>query len=187
MSNGPTPPDHPPAWDCRGSIDQLLRAEGPRVGRRLVLSEMRSLIGSELGVSKWYVIDQAQIDQFAACTHDPLWIHVDIERARRQSPFGTTIAHGFLTLSMLAPTATEVWIDALAVGAILNYGIERVRFINPVRAGARIRNRVNLIAIDDRPTGTLVTTENTVEIEGEAKPALVATMLTMVMAGRCST
>jgi acyl dehydratase len=151
---------------------------------RLVLSQMPSLIGSELGVSTWHVIDQAQIDQFAACTHDRRWIHVDVERARSESPFGTTIAHGFLTLSMVAPTATEVWIDALEVDAILNYGIERVRFINPVRAGARIRNRVKLVAIDERPNGTLVTTDNIIEIEGEMKPALAATMLTMVAAGR---
>jgi len=155
-------------------------------GRRLALREMPSLVGSELGVSNWYVIDQAQIDMFAACTHDQRWIHVDVERARRESPFGTTIAHGFLTLSMVAPTATEVWIDALETGAILNYGIERARFINPVKAGGRIRNRIKLIAIDDRPHGTLVTTENTIEIDGEMKPALVAMMLTMVEASRRS-
>jgi acyl dehydratase len=148
---------------------------------------MPSLIGSELGISKWYVIDQAQIDRFAACTHDRRWIHVDVVRARCESPFGTTIAHGFLTLSMLAPTANEVWIDALEVGAILNYGVERVRFINPVRAGARIRNRIKLVAIDERPDGTMMTTENVIEIEGETKPAMVATMLTLVSAGRRST
>jgi acyl dehydratase len=155
--------------------------------RRSLLSEMPSLIGSELGSSKWYVIDQAQIDRFAACTHDRRWIHVDVARARCESPFGTTIAHGFLTLSMLAPTANEVWIDALEARAILNYGVERVRFINPVRAGARIRNRIKLVAIDERPDGTLMTTENVIEIEGETKPALVAMMLTLVTAGRRST
>lgn len=152
--------------------------------RRLLLSEMPSLIGSELGISKWYVIDQAQIDRFAACTHDRRWIHVDVVRARRESPFGTTIAHGFLTLSMLAPMAHEVWIDALEADAILNYGVERVRFINPVRAGARIRSGIKLVAIDERPSGTLVTTENMIEIDGETKPALMATMLTLVAAGR---
>ena len=158
----------------------------PASRRRLALSEMPLLVGSELGVSGWYAINQAQIDQFAACTHDRQWIRVDVKRARRESPLRTTIAHGFLTLSMLAPTATEVWIDALEAGATLNYGIERVRFINPVRAGARIRNRVRLVAIDEKPSGTLVTTENKVEIEGETKPALVATTLTMVTADRRS-
>src|SRR5262249_37930767 len=186
MSNGQAPPDQPTAWDYKTCIDQFRREDARRLGPRLVLRELPSLIGSELGVSEWYVIDQAQIDQFAACPHDRLWIHVDVERACCESPFGTTIAHGFLTLSMLAPTATEVWIDALAGSAVLNYGIERVRFINPVRAGARIRNRVKLVAIDERPHGTVVTTENVIEIDGETKPALVATMLTMVTAGRSS-
>jgi len=92
-----------------------------------------------------------------------------------------TIAHGFLTLSMLAPTATEVWIGPLKT-TTLNYGFERIRFINPVKAGARIRNRIKLLGVNEKTNGTLVTTENTIEIDGEEKPALVATALTMVIA-----
>ena len=144
---------------------------------------MPSLIGKELGVSGWFTLDQDRIDQFAACTDDQQWIHVDVERARDTSPFGATIAHGFLTLSMLAPTATEVWIEPLET-TTFNYGFERIRFINPVKAGARIRNRIKLLGVDEKPNGTLVTTENTIEIDGEEKPALVATALTMVIAAK---
>ena len=115
------------------------------------------MVGTELGVSSWFTVDQERINQFAACTDDQQWIHVDVKRARDDSPFGTTIAHGFLTLSMLAPTATEVWINSLKT-TTLNYGIEQVRFINPVKAGARIRNRIKLLAVDERPNGILVTT-----------------------------
>lgn len=154
-------------------------------GEQMSLNEMSLLVGTELGVSGWFTIDQERINQFAACTDDRQWIHVDGKRARSESPFGTTIAHGFLTLSMLAPTSTEVWIEDLGT-TTLNYGVDRVRFINPVRAGARIRNRIKLLAVDEKPSGILVTTENTIEIEGEEKPALVATTLTMVTADRRS-
>jgi len=143
-------------------------------------NELPSLIGKELGVSNWFTLDQDRINQFATCTDDQQWIHVDVERARDMGPFGATIAHGFLTLSMLAPTATEVWIKSLKT-TTLNYGFERIRFINPVKAGARIRNRIKLLGVDEKSTGTLVTTENTIEIDGEEKPALVATALTMVI------
>ncbi len=142
--------------------------------------ELPSLIGKELGISSWFTLDQDRINKFATCTDDQQWIHINVERARKTGPFGATIAHGFLTLSMLAPTATEVWIEALKT-TTLNYGFERVRFINPVKAGARIRNRIKLLSVDERPNGTLVTTENTIEIDGEEEPALVATALTMVL------
>ena len=155
------------------------------LGDQLSLYRLLSLVGTELGVSSWVTVDQERINQFAACTDDRQWIHVDVKRARGESPFGTTIAHGFLTLAMLAPTATEVWIGSLGA-TTLNYGIDRVRFINPVKVGASIRNRVKLLAADEKPSGTLVMTENTIEIEGENKPALVATTLTMIMAPRRS-
>ena len=154
-------------------------------GQQLSLNKLPLLVGRELGVSSWVTVDQERINQFAACTDDRQWIHVDDKRARSESPLGTTIAHGFLTLSMLAPTSTEVWIEDLGT-TTLNYGVERARFINPVRAGARIRNRIKLLAVDEKPSGILVTTENTIEIEGEEKPALVATTLTMVTADRRS-
>jgi acyl dehydratase len=131
-------------------------------------------------VSGWIAVSQRQIDQFAECTGDRQWIHVDVERAR-QSPLGSTIAHGFLLLALIAPTAYEVWIDRLSAPQILNYGLDRVRFIAPVRAGARVRNRIALVAVEDRGDGRwLIKTENTIEIEGEDKPALVATTLALV-------
>jgi acyl dehydratase len=147
----------------------------------ITLSSMTQQIGQELGVSQWQTIDQARIADFAACTGDRQWIHVDVERARRESPFGGTVAHGFLTLATVAPAAFEVWIEPAGIARAFNYGIERVRFINPVKAGARIRSRIKLLAIEPKGGGRLlVTTENTVEIEGAEKPALVATMLAMV-------
>jgi acyl dehydratase len=147
----------------------------------IILDSMARQVGQELGVSAWETIGQERIEKFAACTGDRQWIHVDVERARRESPFGGTVAHGFLTLATLAPAAFEVWIAPAGIGQAFNYGIERVRFINPVRAGARIRSRIRLVAIEPKGAGRLlVTTENTVEIEGAEKPALVATMLAMV-------
>jgi len=136
--------------------------------------------GSELGTSRWMMVSQRQIDQFAECTGDRQWIHVDLERARH-SPLGSTIAHGYLLLALIAPSAYEVWIDRLGFPQILNYGLERVRFIAPVRAEARIRNRIKLLAVEDRGGGRwLIKTENTIEIEGEAKPAVVATTLALI-------
>jgi acyl dehydratase len=147
------------------------------------LTSMAERIGQELGVSAWQTVDQARIKEFAQCTGDRQWIHVDVERAQRDSPFGGTIAHGFLTLATLAPAAFEIWIDPAGIGQAFNYGIDRLRFINPVKAGARIRSRIKLLAVEPKSGGRLlVTTENTVEIEGEDKPALIATMLAMVTA-----
>ncbi len=99
----------------------------------------------------------------------------------RQSPLGSTIAHGYLLLALIAPAAYEVWIDRLGCPQILNYGLERVRFIAPVRAGARIRNRIALATVEDRGGRRwLIKTDNTIEIEGEDKPALIATTLALV-------
>jgi acyl dehydratase len=149
----------------------------------LTVESMTGRVGQELGVSGWWTIDQYRIDQFAACTGDRQWIHVDGERARSEGPFGGTIAHGYLTLAMLAPTAFAVWIEPAGITQAVNYGIERVRFINPVKAGARVRNRIRLLGVESKGGGrVLVTTENTVEIEGEQRPALVATALVMVVA-----
>ncbi len=139
-------------------------------------------IGQELGVSSWFTLDQGRIDEFARCTGDGQWIHVDVARAERESPFGGTVAHGYLTLALLAPTAFEVLAANVAVKHALNYGLDRVRFVAPVRAGRRVRNRIRLVALEDKGGGRhLVTTENTLEIEGERKPALVATALAMLM------
>ncbi|MBL8352567.1 MAG: MaoC family dehydratase [Burkholderiaceae bacterium] len=139
-------------------------------------------IGSTLGSSSWITIDQPRIDQFAHCTLDDQWIHVDTERAAKESPFGGTVAHGYLTLALLAPTTMEVMTQRVAMSSGLNYGLDKVRFLAPVRAGKRVRNHLRLLAVDDKGGGrVLATIENTIEIEGEDKPALIATTLAMLM------
>jgi acyl dehydratase len=145
-------------------------------------TELATRIGQDLGTSSWFTLDQGRIDEFAHCTEDDQWIHVDVARAERESPFGGTVAHGYLTLSLVAPTTFEVLLASFGVKQAVNYGLERVRFLVPVRAGWRVRNHVKLLAVEDKGGGrTLVTTENTFEIEGERKPALVATALVMLM------
>ncbi|MGZ3581160.1 MAG: MaoC family dehydratase [Ktedonobacterales bacterium] len=147
------------------------------------LATINELVGRELGVSDWITVDQERINQFAQCTGDHQWIHVDVERARRESPFGTTIAHGYLTLSLLPAMQDSVGTQPDGVKAALNYGADRVRFITPVKAGARIRDHITLVGAEDKGNGrVLLTTRHTVEIEGEEKPAMVADTLTMLIA-----
>ena len=148
------------------------------------LPNAEAFVGRELGVSAWVTMDQQRIDQFAECTEDHQWIHTDVERAKRDSPLGTTIAHGYLTLAMLAPSTFEVVIKPAGISQALNYGLDRVRFIAPVKAGSRVRNRIKLLAAEARAEGRmLLTTENTIEIEGESKPALIATALVIAIDG----
>jgi acyl dehydratase len=150
---------------------------------KMPVADLAKHVGEEIGASSWTTLDQARIDEFAHCTGDHQWIHVDAERAARDSPFGGTIAHGFLTLSLLAPTGFEVLVARVAPKSVVNYGLERVRFLTPVRSGKRVRNRIRLAAVEDKGGGRyLVTTENTIEIEGETKPALIASALAVFMA-----
>ena len=145
------------------------------------LNNAANLVGEELGISDWIALTQQHINQFADCTGDHQWIHVDVERARRESPFGSTVAHGYLTLSLLAPTVFEIIVKPAGISQALNYGLDRVRFIAPVKAGSQVRNRIKLVAVENRGNGrVLLTTENTIEVEGEPKPALIAIALVMV-------
>ncbi len=147
------------------------------------IATISKFVGRELGVSDWIEIGQARIDQFAECTGDHQWIHVDRERATRESPYGGTIAHGFLCLSLVATAHLQLGIAPPDTDQVLNYGLDRVRFMAPVKAGARVRNRVELIAADAKGPGrVLIKTRNTIAIEGEDKPALVAELLTMLIA-----
>jgi acyl dehydratase len=149
---------------------------------KIPIARLAERVGSELGTSSWITLDQTRINEFAHCTGDDQWIHVDADRAARESPFGGTIAHGYLTLALLAPTTFEVMVANVALKQALNYGLDKVRFIAPVRAGKRVRNRIKIIAVEDKSGGRfLVTTENTIEIDGEERPALVATALAMLM------
>ena len=146
------------------------------------LRTVSDFVGKELGVSNWVQVEQPRIDQFAECTGDHQWIHVDPKRASAESPYGGTIAHGFLTLSMVATMAMEVGIMPADAHAGLNYGMDKLRFMAPVKAGARVRCRIELVSAEDKGGGnTLIKTRNTLEIEGQNKPALVAEMLTMLI------
>ncbi len=143
-------------------------------------AELETLVGQEVGVSSWLEVTQARIDQFAAATGDTQWIHTDPERAQA-SPLGGTIAHGFLTLSLLSTLAHEA-IDLQGDFAHrLNYGLNRVRFTAPVKSGSRIRGRFSLLSVTGALGGFQIAYTATVEIEGLAKPALVAEWLVRVV------
>ncbi len=136
------------------------------------LADLAAEVGAELAASDWIAIDQARIDLFADATGDHQWIHVDAARAAA-GPFGGTIAHGFLTLSLLPMMSESAFaIDDVRMG--VNYGLNRVRFPHPVRAGSRVRGRFKLLAYEPLPGGAQLTVEVTMEIEGQPKPACVA-------------
>lgn len=142
-------------------------------------SELSDLIGTEVGVSDWTVLDQERINLFADVTEDHQFIHID-EVAAKKTPFGGTIAHGFLTLSMLSKFSegSGLVIDGVKMG--VNYGFEKVRFLAPVPSGSKVRGRFNLKdAIEKKPGQFLLTYEVTVDIEGQEKPALIADWLAM--------
>jgi len=148
----------------------------------LTLAGLNERVGQEIGISDWVTIDQPRIDTFASCTGDHQWIHVDVERAKRESPFRGPIAHGYLTLAMVAPLAMQIGVIPTDAAAGLNYGIDKVRFLAPVPAGVRIRLRVVLAGLEPREGGQMIMkTRNTLEVEGSGKPALVAETLTLLL------
>lgn len=144
------------------------------------LSDLPLFVGKELGVSSWVTVEQSRIDQFAECSGDRQWIHVDVERAKRESPYRAPIAHGYLTLSLVAPLQMEIGAVPSDAGAALNYGLDKVRFLAPVKAGARVRLRVALIDVEKKGGGVVLKTSNTLEIEGSDKPALIAESLALI-------
>jgi acyl dehydratase len=139
--------------------------------------DLKQHIGRALGPSEWMTVDQAMIDKFADATGDHQWIHVDVERAKREMPGGKTIAHGYLTLSLVPRmAATLVTVTKRSRG--INYGSNKVRFTSPVPAGARIRLKQRITGVDDvAGNGVRVTSEVTVEVEGQERPALVAEIM----------
>ena len=143
------------------------------------IEDLRSAKGEQLGVSGWYTISQEQIDRFADATGDHQWIHVDQARAKA-GPFGTTIAHGFLTLSLVPELAGEVY-RVTHLGMVLNYGLNKVRFTAPVPVGSRIRGAVELTDVRDVDGGVQLVSTTTVELEGAAKPVLVAEWITRLL------
>lgn len=138
---------------------------------------LRERVGEEIGVAEWHEVSQARIDAFAAATEDFEPIHVDPERGR-QTPFGTTIAHGLYTLSLGPKFLYEMW-ELAGISLSLNYGFNRVRFVSPVPVGSRVRMRARIAAVEEVAGGALVTVEQTFEIEGQERPACVAESLVL--------
>jgi acyl dehydratase len=146
------------------------------------IDEIRRRVGEEIGASDWIAIDQQAINLFADVTGDHQFIHVDEEMAK-QTPFGGTIAHGFLTLSLLSQMAAGVMLIPATTKMGVNYGFEKVRFLAPVRAGKRVRGRFRLVSFEEKGPGRYQFVHNvTVDIEGEDKPALIADWIGMVFA-----
>ena len=144
------------------------------------IEELKSLIGQEVGTSDWFEVSQSRINDFADATGDHQWIHIDVERATRE--IGGPIAHGYLTLSLLASLAIEIGLIPEDASAGLNYGLDKVRFMTPVKAGGRVRNRVTLISVEKKGGGRIIVkTMNELQIEGEEKPALIAETLAMLV------
>ena len=147
-----------------------------------VMATVGDFAGRELGTSNWVVVDQEQINQFAGCTGDHQWIHVDVARATGEGPFGGPIAHGYLTLSLVAAMLIEIGIIPQDAAAGLNYGLDKVRFLTPVKADARARTRVVLISARPQDGGRLLLKlDCRLEIEGETKPAVIAEVLCMLI------
>jgi len=145
------------------------------------LTEIKSRIGTEIGVSGWILVDQARIDAFADTTEDRQFIHVD-PAAAAQTPFGGTIAHGFLSLSLLSNMGAQAMLLPDGMKIVVNYGLDRVRFLAPVRSGSRVRGRFTLDSIEEKAPGQILMRHTvTVEIEGEEKPALSAAWLTLIV------
>ena len=141
--------------------------------RSVAYADVKSLVGTELGVSDWHAVTQEEIDAFAECTHDHQWIHIDVERAKKESPFGGPVAHGYYTLSLAPYLIDQIWaVEGIRMG--VNYGLNKLRFPSPVPIGKRVRARASLDNAEDVTGGMQVTVGLTFEVEGSSKPACVA-------------
>jgi acyl dehydratase len=144
------------------------------------VTELTAAIGEDLGATDWMTIDQERVNLFADATDDHQWIHVDAEQAAA-GPFGGTIAHGYMTLALIPHLTSQIFATETP-GARLNYGLNKVRFPNPVKVGARIRGRASIVSVDAIAAGHQLTVAYTIEIEGEAKPACVAETVVLLLA-----
>lgn len=144
--------------------------------RKVEYSELARLAGEEVGLSEWLEVSQERVNKFAEATEDFQWIHVNVERAERE--IGGTIAHGYLTVSLI-PLLGQSVMEVTGVERALNYGSDKVRFVNMVKVGKRVRMRTKLLAVEPKGGGLQVKSENTIEIEGEAKPACIAETITL--------
>ena len=154
-----------------------------KTAQAITTDQLLAQVGQEVGISDWIEIDQARINTFADCTEDHQFIHVDPAAAAR-TPFGGTIAHGFLTLSLMSQMSYQAAPVLQGVAMGVNYGFDKLRVLQPVRAGSRVRGRFKLMSADEKGTGRwLIKHEVTVEIEGQDKPALIAEWLGMQVLG----
>ncbi len=141
--------------------------------RMVEYNDVKSWVGQELGVSDWHLVTQEEINSFAEATHDHQWIHLDVERAKKESPFGGPVAHGYYTLSLAPHLMSQIWgVQGVKMG--VNYGLNKLRFPSPVPIGSRIRARATLDNVEDVKGGMQVTVGLAFEIEGQDKPACVA-------------
>lgn len=147
----------------------------------LTQEQIKGHVGKEIGLSDWMEITQERINAFAECTEDRQWIHIDPDKAKH-GPYGTTIAHGFLILSLLVHLASQIELFQKGIQMVTNIGLNQVRFLKPVPVGSRIRNRAVLKDAIDKGNGRiLVTVQNTIEIQGSAKPAMIAEVLALIL------
>jgi acyl dehydratase len=147
--------------------------------RTVSFDELTSLAGQELDVSDWVTVDQERINQFADATGDHQWIHIDVERAKKEMPDGKTIAHGYLTLSLIPMLAAKI-LRITGVSRGINYGSNKVRFLNTVQSGSRVRGRQKLLSAEPRRDAMQLTSEFTIEIEGQERPACIAETIGLV-------
>lgn len=145
----------------------------------IAFHDLHTLVGQETGVSDWVEIDQNRINTFAEATGDHQWIHVDVERAKKEMPGGKTIAHGFLTLSLI-PLLGQQTLKVTGVSRGINYGCNKVRFTNMVPVGSKVRARQKLLNVEERAGGLQMVNEITIEIDGQKRPACVAETLTLI-------
>ena len=151
------------------------------MSNEVTLEELKSYVGKELSPSDWIEINQERINQFADCTDDHQYIHVDPDRMK-DSPLGSTIAHGFLSLSLLSGHGSSDWPRLKNSVMSLNYGLDRVRFINPVKVNSKVRFRTKILSVTEKSPGrVLIKAQKTLEIEGEEKPAMIAETLGMLV------
>ena len=157
-------------------------AELEAIRRKLIsLTAYRQLLNGPEHVSDWLAVDQAMIDMFADATHDHQFIHTDRQRAESETPYGGTIAHGFLTLSLLSALAFDAMPGVEGTRMGVNYGFERVRFLSPVKSGARIRGKFRLVELTERAVSIQSTWDTLVEVEGSVKPAIEARWTTLAL------
>lgn len=149
--------------------------------QKVAYQDLSGLAGKEIGLSEWVLLDQAKVNQFADATGDHQWIHVDIERAKREMPAGGTIVHGYFTLSLIPKFMFEL-LEITGASQIINYGANKVRFTNMVPTGSKVRGRLKVLSAAPKGKGVMMTAEMTIEIEGQSQPACIAEVIMLALA-----